>query len=122
SLFYNWNVNAIHTFLARSFTATTSFGIQYEDQRLQLDRIVTEGLLPGQRNVDQGTSTEVFESLSQERTLAVYLQEELRLLDDRLLILGGLRAERSSMNGDASRYYAFPKLSGSYRFFDVLGP
>jgi TonB-linked SusC/RagA family outer membrane protein len=122
SLFYNWNVNAIHTFLARSFTASTSFGIQYEDQRLQTHLIRTEGLLPGQRNVNQGTFSTVNESLAQERTLAVYLQEELRLLNDRLLILGGLRAERSSMNGDASRYYAFPKLSGSYRLFDALGP
>jgi len=122
SLFYNWNVNAIHTFLARSFTASTSFGIQYEDQRLQTHLIRTEGLLPGQRNVNQGTFTTVNESLAQERTLALYLQEELRLLNDRLLILGGLRAERSSMNGDASRYYVFPKLSGSYRLFDAVGP
>ncbi len=122
SLFYNWNVNAIHTFLARSFTANTSFGIQYEDQRLHTHLIHTEGLLPGQRNVDQGTSTEVSEQLAEERTLAIYLQEELRLLDDRLLVLGGLRAERSSMNGDASRYYAFPKLSGSYRIPGIAGP
>lgn len=122
SLFYNWNVNAIHTFLARSFVANTSFGIQYEDQRLHTQRIRTEGLLPGQRNVNQGTFTTVTESLAQERTLAVYIQEELQLLNDRLLILGGLRAERSSMNGDASRYYAFPKLSGSYRIPGIAGP
>jgi len=121
SLFYNWNVNAIHTFLTRSFTATTSFGIQYEDQRLQTYLIRTEGLLPGQRNVNQGTFTTVSESLSQERTLAFYIQEDLRLLSDRLLVSGGLRAERSSMNGDANRYYVFPKVSSSYRFFDPLG-
>ncbi|HEX7090864.1 MAG TPA: SusC/RagA family TonB-linked outer membrane protein [Longimicrobiales bacterium] len=121
SLFYNWNVNAIHTFLAPSFTATTSFGLQYEDQRLHTHLIRTQGLLPGQRNVDQGTFTTTDESLSEERTLAVYLQEELQLLDERLLILGGLRAERSSVNGDAGRYYVFPKLSSSYRIPGLLG-
>ena len=121
SLFYNWNVNAIHTFLGRSFTATTSFGIQYEDQRLQTHLIRTEGLLPGQRNVNQGTFTTVDEALAQERTLAFYLQEELQLLDDRLFIMAGLRAERSSMNGDARRYHVFPKLSSAYRIFDPFG-
>ena len=121
SLFYNWNVNAVHTLLGRSFTALTSFGVQYEDQRLQTHLIRTEGLLPGQRNVNQGTFSTVNESLSQERTLALYIQEDLQLLNDRLFVSAGLRAERSSMNGDASRYYVFPKASSSYRFFDALG-
>ena len=33
----------------------------------------------------------------------------------------GLRAERSSVNGDVDKYYIFPKASASYRFIGLLG-
>jgi TonB-dependent starch-binding outer membrane protein SusC len=33
----------------------------------------------------------------------------------------GMRAERSSVNGDIDRYHVFPKASTSYRFLDMLG-
>jgi TonB-linked SusC/RagA family outer membrane protein len=121
SLFYNWNVNAVHTYIGDRFTASTSFGIQYEDRRLSTFSIRTQNLLPGQRNVNRGTLTTATENTDQERTIALYAQEALRLLNDRLLILAGLRAERSSVNGDIDRYYVFPKASASYRFVDLLG-
>jgi TonB-dependent starch-binding outer membrane protein SusC len=121
SLFYNWNANAVHTFTASSFAATTSFGIQYEDRSLKTFRIRTQNLLPGQRNVDQGTNTSAVEFLDQERTLALYAQEAVRLFGERLLLQAGLRAERSSVNGDIDQYYIFPKASGSYRFLDLIG-
>jgi TonB-dependent starch-binding outer membrane protein SusC len=121
SLFFNWNLNAIHTFFGDGWTANTSFGIQYEDRQLHTFRIRTQGLLPGQRNVNQGTNITAVENLEQERTLALYAQEEVRLLDDLLLVQLGLRAERSSVNGDIDKFYVFPKASGSYRFPDLVG-
>jgi TonB-linked SusC/RagA family outer membrane protein len=121
SLFYNWNLNGIHTYEAGPWTASTSFGIQYEDQRLNTFQIRTQNLLPGQRNVSQGTNVTATENLTQGRTLALYAQETVTLLDHRLLLQTGLRAERSSVNGDIAKYYFFPKVSGSYRFLDLLG-
>ncbi|MGH7460990.1 MAG: SusC/RagA family TonB-linked outer membrane protein, partial [Longimicrobiales bacterium] len=121
SLFYNWNVNGIHTFNATGWQASTAFGLQYEDRRLRTYQIRTQNLLPGQRNVNQGTNTTATENLNQERTIALYLDERLTLLDDRLLVMAGLRAERSSVNGDIDKYYVFPKASGSYRFFELMG-
>jgi TonB-dependent starch-binding outer membrane protein SusC len=121
SLFYNWNLNGIHTWSAERWTASTSFGIQYEDRALHTYQIRTQNLMPGQRNVNQGTTTTAAEFLTQERTLALYAQESVRLLDERLLVQAGVRAERSSVNGDIDRYYLFPKVAGSYRFLDVLG-
>lgn len=124
SQYYNWNTSAIHTFIpaSGSWTATTSAGLQYEDRALKVSRIRTQNLVPGQRNVGQGTNTTANETLSQERTFAVYAQEEVRLLSDRLLLQAGLRAERSSVNGDIGKYYVFPKVAGSFRILDVLGP
>jgi TonB-linked SusC/RagA family outer membrane protein len=121
SLFWNWNVNGVHTMTTSAFAATTSFGIQYEDRRLNTFQIRTQNLLPGERNVNQGTNIGANENLSRERTIALYAQEGIRLFDERLLVQAGLRAERSSVNGDIDKYYVFPKASASYRFLDLLG-
>lgn len=121
SKFYNWNANGIHIYQADAWSATTSFGVQYEDRQLKTARATTTNLIPGQRNVGQGTTTTSFENLTQERTLAVYAQEEVRLFDDKLLLQGGIRAERSSVNGDIDKFFTYPKVAGSYRFPDLLG-
>lgn len=123
SQFYNWNANLVHTFspMGGGWAATTSAGMQYEDRQLKTSRIRTQGLVPGQRNVGRGTSTTGTENLTQERTFALYAQEELRLLSERLLIQAGLRAERSSVNGDVDKYYIFPKAASSYRIIDIFG-
>jgi TonB-dependent starch-binding outer membrane protein SusC len=121
SQFYNWNLNAVHQWTGSALSASTSIGMQYEDRRLNTFQIRTQNLLPGQRNVNQGTLTTAGEALTEERTIAFYGQETLRLLDDRLLVVGGLRAERSSVNGDPDAYFIFPKASASYRFPELLG-
>lgn len=121
SMFYNWNVNGVHTWTGSSMSASTALGIQYEDRSLKTFQIRTQNLLPGQRNVNRGTNTTATENLEEERTLALYAQESVRLLNDQLLVQAGVRAERSSVNGDIDRFYVFPRLSGSYRFLDVLG-
>lgn len=121
SLYHNWNVNAIHTLDGVGWSATTSAGLQYEDRRLSTSLIRTQDLLPGQRNVNRGTQTTVTEELEHERTIALYLSEQLRLFDSRLLLQTGFRAERSSVNGDTDRYFVYPNASASYRFLDLLG-
>ncbi|MCG6958061.1 MAG: SusC/RagA family TonB-linked outer membrane protein [Gemmatimonadetes bacterium] len=121
SLFQNWNVNGIHRWQASSWSASTSFGAQYEDRRLHTNQILTRNLLPGQRNVNQGTNTTPTERLTHERTIALYAQEEVDFFQERLKVQGGLRAERSSVNGDIDKYFVYPKISGSYRFLDLLG-
>jgi TonB-linked SusC/RagA family outer membrane protein len=122
SRFLNWNLNGVYTLQsAGRWAATSSVGLQYEDRKLNVSRIRTQNLVPGQRNVGQGTITTATETLTQERTVAMYAQEEVRLLNDRLLAQFAVRAERSSVNGDIDKYYTFPKVAASYRFEDVMG-
>lgn len=121
SKFFNYNLNAIHTGTFFGLNATTSAGLQYEDRELNTFQIRTQNLLPGQRNVNQGTLPTVNEFLNQERTFAFYASEELRLLNERLLVRGGVRAERSSVMGDIDKFYVFPNVSGSYRFENLFG-
>ncbi len=121
SQFYNYNLNAVHGWNLSGLSATTSLGFQYEDRQLNTFLIRTQNLLPGQRNVNQGTNITANENLTQERTIALYASEEISLLSDRLRVRGGLRAERSSVMGDIDKYYIFPQLSGSYRFQNPCG-
>jgi outer membrane receptor protein involved in Fe transport len=119
----NWNLNAIHGYTVSSaLRATTSGGAQYEDRRQQISRVTARGLLPGQSNITQGSVFgEQQQNISTERTLALYAQEQIVALDERLSIEAGLRAERSSVFGDTKKYYVFPKTGASFRFPGLLG-
>jgi len=121
SQFFNYNLNGVHTWNLSALTAATSFGFQYEDRRLNTFSIRTQNLLPGERNVNQGTTISATENLTQERTIAMYASEELRLFSEKLLVRGGFRAERSSVNGDIEQYFLYPQVSGSFRFENLIG-
>lgn len=124
SRYWNWNLNALHTYTpgAADFRLSSSAGVQVEDREVDRFRISAQGLLPGQTNIDQGNLIgSPFQNIAPERTLAFYAQEELLARDQRLDVTGGVRAERSSANGATDRYFIYPKLSASYRFPDLLG-
>lgn len=123
SRFVNWNLSAIHSYTPSSAVqATSSAGVQYEDRQQNISRVTARGLLPGQSNITQGSVFgEQQENLSTERTIAVYAQEQLLLLDERLTLEAGLRAERSSVFGNTNKYYVFPKTGASYRFPGLFG-
>jgi TonB-linked SusC/RagA family outer membrane protein len=117
----NWNLNGIHTLTSASWTATTSAGIQWEDRSISRSRLIGSGLLPGQVNVTQGSVLSGFEENTHERTVALYGQEQWLGMDQRLMLSGSVRAERSSANGDVNKYYFFPAVQGSYRVPGLLG-
>jgi|DewCreStandDraft_2_1066082.scaffolds.fasta_scaffold00430_15 TonB-linked SusC/RagA family outer membrane protein len=121
SLLYNGNLNAVHTWTLPFGSLTSSAGVQYEFQQLYTNLIRSEGLLPGQRNVNRGVQITAQEELQRVRTAALYLSEQLRLWEDRALLQTGFRAERASVNGDPNRYFLYPNVSLSYRFLDLFG-
>jgi TonB-linked SusC/RagA family outer membrane protein len=122
SRLFNWNLNGIHNFAASGgWSLNTSAGAQFVEEYLNTSRITTSNLVPGQRNVGQGTNTTGTENLTKSRTIALYGQEEVRLFDERLLLQAGMRAERTSNNGDTQKFFIFPKFSGSYRIINLLG-
>jgi outer membrane receptor protein involved in Fe transport len=49
------------------------------------------------------------------KDLAFFGQEELLMFDQRMLVTGAVRADRSTNNGDIDKFYFFPKASASYR-------
>ena len=95
---------------------TTSGGIQYEDRKLNATQVLGRTLLSGQENVQQTTSQSVSSRIEPVRDLGVFAQEEVLLSNRRLLLTGGVRADRSSANGDTEKFFLYPKAAASYRF------
>jgi TonB-linked SusC/RagA family outer membrane protein len=116
----NGSANLVHVLSPGAFTATTSLGVQYEDRDLNINRIVTRGLVAGQEGPDDGPLPFVIENRQRVRDFGVFAQEEFLAMDNRLLLTAGLRADRSSNNGDPSEYFFYPKASASYRLTSVL--
>ena len=95
--------------------------MQYEDRKLNATSILARTLLEGQENPDQATSQTVFQDLRPVRDLGVYGQEELLLMNRRLLLTGGIRADRSSSNGNTDKFFFYPKAAASYRIIKPFG-
>jgi TonB-dependent starch-binding outer membrane protein SusC len=100
---------------------TTSAGIQYEDRKLNATQVLGRTLLPGQENAQQTTSQTVSSRLEPVRDLGIFGQEEVLLANRRLLLTAGVRADRSSANGNTDKFFFYPKLAASYRFVRPFG-
>src|SRR4051812_18369430 len=100
---------------------TTSAGVQYEDRKLNATQVTGRTLLPGQENVQQTTNQTVSSRIEPVRDLGIFGQEEVLLANRRLLLTGGVRADRSSANGDTEKFFLYPKAAASYRFVRPFG-
>jgi hypothetical protein len=120
--YYNWNLNAIHTYTGGdNLKAITSLGASYEDREFNTASTFASGLVGDQRTIDAGASITNSENDAHDGTLAIYGQEEFHTLADRLLIELGIRGERSSNNGSTGAYNLYPKAAASYSFHDWFG-
>lgn len=113
----NLAVNATHRYTpdSKSWEATTSAGIQYNNRDLNSTSIIGRSLLTGQSSPQQATSRDLTQAISKVRDLGIYGQEELLLLERKLLLTAGIRADRSSANGNPNKYFFYPKGAASYR-------
>lgn len=110
----NLSNNLIHTWNGSGYTATTSVGVQYNRRDLDIARIVSRNLNAGQQNVNSGTNVQVTEGRSLIEDLGGFAQEELLLANQKLLVTGGIRGDRSSLNANGHKYFFYPKAAASY--------
>lgn len=118
SLQTNAGVNAVWTWtpsndLVTSFT--TSMGGTYERQKVDVYRLRGRGLLPTAKVAQGAADIAIEDGRTEFRDQSLYLNEQVLLLNEKLALNAGFRADRSSANGDREKYYVFPKFSGSYR-------
>jgi|GEM_PF-103370 len=116
----NVNLNAVHTWTPNaSMSVTSQVGSQYELRTLDQTRTSAENLLGGLSVVTAGTVRDLDEMRQRVEDFGIFAQTEV-LLNERLLLTLGARADRSSNNGDPGKFFFFPKASASYRFPDIV--
>ena len=114
----NANVNAsvVHRLVMPAFTAQTSGGFRRERRQSNITQITGRGVIfPTVTSVDAAASTYPSQAQGLAKDFAIFAQEEFFALSERLLLTAGVNGERSSSNGNQSKYFAYPKFSASYR-------
>ena len=101
--------------------ATTQLGVQYEERASNDYNMIARGLGPQQVVANaQAQNITMEQSRQLIKNQAFLAQEEMLLLDERLYLSAAFRAERSSVNGDPTKFYYFPRASASYRLVNPL--
>ena len=112
----NVNLNAVHTFNSTGgmIQSIASAGLQFEREELNVSRTAAKGLIGGTPNLGAAVSVGVGDVTNIIQDLGFFAQEEL-LINDRLLLTVGGRADRSSANADTDKIHLYPKAAVSYR-------
>jgi len=119
NLQYNVNVNAVHVFTPNGWLRLTSqVGTQNELKDQDIARESGQNLLGGLSVPTAGTVRGIDAAHIRVADFGVFVQSEA-LISERLMLTAGMRADRSSNNGNTSKFYTFPKFSGSLRIPDV---
>lgn len=107
-----WNNNTFSW-----MNATTQAGVQYEERGGNDYNIIARGLAPQQVNANANAQNITGENTRNLiKNQAYFAQEEMLLFGEKLYVSAAVRAERSSVNGDVTKYYYFPRAAASYRF------
>ncbi len=114
----NLNTNFILS-LVNSYTAsrnlilTSSAGFTMEDGSYNNLLNAATQVISGQSNVDQAGSLTATQFRSQFQNQGIYIQEEASVIDA-ITLTAGVRFDRSSNNGDATKFYTYPKAGVSW--------
>jgi TonB-linked SusC/RagA family outer membrane protein len=79
---------------------------------------VASQVISGQSNVDQAGALSATQVRTKYLNSGIFLQEEATIANS-VTLTGGLRFDRSSNNGDVSKYYLYPKGGISWNLTDM---
>ena len=108
----NWRGILVHSLdvPANRLFFSTQAGFTGANVDRDIVQTVARGLIAGQQNVDQASSINVNETRFFQQDRAFFAQEEVNWAD-RIVATVGIRADRSSLNGDVDQYFIYPKAS-----------
>ena len=108
----NTNLQAflIDEYKMNKFNFTTSFGGVRLTTDQDISSIQGEGLKPGQKNPNTGAVRTPNQFFATWQDVGVVAQEEINW-DDKVIATGGIRWDKSSLNGDYTKFYPFAKAS-----------
>jgi TonB-linked SusC/RagA family outer membrane protein len=126
----NRNTNAniqgfvVYNVDVKKFSLTTSAGITRLSQDTRNEWIQGEGLKSGQRNPANASVilTSFFNGGEKENGRVI--QQEMNW-DDKIILAGAVRQDKSSLNGDPNKWFTFPRASaainiGNFNFWKNL--
>lgn len=108
----NKNIAAflVHQWQLGSIGLRTQVGVTAEDFNQNTIINKSNFLIGSQSNLNQAGSVSVNQNKLRQKDRGFFAQEELNW-DDKLVFTIGLRADKSSNNGDANKLYYYPKAS-----------
>jgi TonB-linked SusC/RagA family outer membrane protein len=114
----NLNTNFIFSLVntltpSEKFSLTSSIGATQETGDYNNLLNVATQVISGQSNVDQAGALTATQFRTKNKDNGFFIQEEANF-NDALTLTGGIRFDRSSNNGDVSKFYAFPKAGLSF--------
>ncbi|MEO0472348.1 MAG: TonB-dependent receptor, partial [Bacteroidota bacterium] len=100
----------------------TQIGIQQLDFNQNTVIATATGLNGSQTNIDQAAQVSGFQNRQIQQDKGFFIQEEVNW-KDRIIATVGLRADKSSNNGDANQLFYYPKanLAVNFHEFDFWG-
>jgi TonB-dependent starch-binding outer membrane protein SusC len=120
----NFILSIVNTYTAsRNLTLTSSAGFTMEDGAYNNLLDAATQVISGQSNVNQAGSLTATQFRTQFQNQGIYVQEEASIIDA-ITATAGIRFDRSSNNGDATKFYAYPKagLSWNLTHSGILDP
>ncbi len=109
SLNTNYILSLVNTFNpSEKLGFTTSAGITQERGDFNNVLDVATQVAPGQSNVDQGGALTAQQFRNKFQNDGLFIQEEAAIIDA-INVTGGVRFDRSTNNGDVSKFYVYPK-------------
>lgn len=115
----NYIFSLVNTFTPSSkFTLTSSAGITQETGNYNNLLDVATQVISGQSNVDQAGALNATQLRTRYLNGGIFLQEEANVINA-VTLTGGIRFDRSSNNGDVSKYYLYPKAGLSWSLTDM---
>ena len=108
---YNYSAILVHDYYTDSgINFTTQGGITYLNQSADQLLAQTTQLIPLQTNLTRGGAQEITQTLLNVEEFGYLLQEEVNI-NDRVIATAGVRFDKSSLNGDPNKFFAFPRAS-----------
>jgi len=109
----NYILSLVNTYNASdNLGFTTSAGITQETGDFNNLLNVATQVAPGQTNIDQGGALTATQFRNKFQNDGIFIQEEA-LIKDAITLTGGVRFDRSTNNGDADKFYSYPKAGVS---------
>ncbi|KAA1245136.1 SusC/RagA family TonB-linked outer membrane protein [Aquimarina sp. RZ0] len=109
----NYSLFLVHNYTTdNDLNFRTQAGVTKQTFFRNTVRNITSDLIAAQSNLDQGANVSVTQFRQEQEDQGFFVQEELNY-QDKIIGTLGIRGDKSSNNGDANKFFYYPKASAA---------